>query len=201
MDRAIRVAELNLNWRSRVNHEPTNAQALMALYTMQQARCYPANTVSVCSENSTKGCAAGIRRENRSTSFRLYEHGQKHGCLQCGKPLAVKSTGDHLLALHLGGPDGAQNYVPLCGRCNSSKGARDFFAWWQKKGRRMDELPVDVLCAYARLWWQKHERDGTLDEPAPAALVAAVIELRDSFPPAMQRALLHARARSTEMAA
>jgi len=179
---------------------PTNAETLMALYTMQQALCYPANAGSVCSVNSIKGCAAGIRRENRSTSFRLYVYGQEHGCLQCGKPLAVDSTGDHLLALHAGGPDGAQNYVPLCGRCNSSKGAREFFSWWGKKGRRVDELPVDVLCAYARLWWRKHEQDGTLDQPAPEALIAAVINLRDGFSLPMQRALRTAREQSSRLA-
>lgn len=179
---------------------PTNAQALMALYAMQQALRYPATPGSVCSANSIKGCVAGIKRENRQTSFRLYEYGQAHGCLQCGKPLAIKSTGDHLLALHHAGPYGAQNYLPLCGRCNSSKGSREFFAWWAKKDRRVDELPVDVVCAYARVWWQKCESDGTLDDPASEALVLAVIALRNGFSLPMQRALLHAREQSSAVA-
>src|SRR3954465_14510235 len=106
---------------------PTNAQALMSLYAVQQAMCYPATPQSISSGNSIKGCWNGIRRENRETSFRLFTRGQLRGCLCCGEKLSANSTGDHLLALAQGGPAGAQNYSPLCGRCNSSKGKSEFF--------------------------------------------------------------------------
>jgi len=172
----------------------------MSLYVLQQAMCYPATAGTICSDNSVKGCCNGIRRENRSNSFRLYERGQKKGCLHCDGAMAKGSTGDHLLARHSGGPDGAQNYIPLCGRCNSSKGKTEFFTWWQKKNRSAAELPADLLCAYARLWWQKHEADGTLDMPAPTALVRAVLELRAALPIEQQWAVYHAREASLALA-
>lgn len=182
------------------NGHPTNAQALMSLYAIQQAMCYRATLKSIGSGNSIKGCWNGIRRENRETSFRLFTRGQQRGCLCCGEKLSTNSTGDHLLALAQGGPAGAQNYSPLCARCNSSKGAREFFTWWARKDKSVVGLPADLLCAYARLWWQKHERDGTLDDPAPPALVKAVLTLRGALPLAQQWALYRAREASLSLA-
>lgn len=173
----------------------------MSLYALQQAMCYPATAGTICSDNSVKGCHNGIRRENRSNSFRLYERGQNKGCLLCGKPMAKGSTGDHLLALHSGGPEGAQNYIPLCGRCNSSKGKTEFFAWWQRKGKSATNLPADLLCAYARLWWQKYEAEDMLDMQASPALVQAVLEIRGTFPIEQQWAVYRAREASLAMAA
>ncbi len=93
--------------------DPTNAEALMALYALQQSTRYPATPDSVASRNSIVGYRNGIRRENRKNSFRLYVHGVFKGCLECGKPIPSDSTGDHLLPRSAGGPEGAQNYVPL----------------------------------------------------------------------------------------
>ena len=50
-----------------------------------------------------------------------------------------------------------------------------------------------MLCSYARLYWQKHDRDSTLDEPAPVALRRAVRALLDALPSDQHRiALLRA---------
>lgn len=160
--------------------EPTCGQGLLALYALQTAMRHAATPGSIA--NHRDGYLAGIRRENRSNSFRLFVHGVFIGCLGCGKRIPSDSQGDHLLPLAAGGPEGAQNYVPLCGRCNSSKCARDFLEWWGSHGRSATELTADVLTAYARLWFQKRERDGTLEHPAPPALRNAVRELLDALP-------------------
>jgi hypothetical protein len=165
----------------------THRQALLLLYAIQQCGRFSATPTTFL--NQRDGIQNGIRRQNRETAFRLYMHGWFHGCLACGALLATGTTGDHLIPSKLGGSDSANNYLPLCGRCNSSKGTIDFLEWWTvKKKRRATELPHDVICAYSRLWWEHHEAANTLDDPAPPAMLAAVRELADRLPLAHRNA-------------
>ncbi|MCK4717549.1 MAG: HNH endonuclease [Thermoplasmata archaeon] len=43
-------------------------------------------------------------------------------CLRCGSAQMVK---DHIIPIYQGGSDGIQNLQPICGSCNSSKGAEN----------------------------------------------------------------------------
>ena len=134
-----------------------------------------------------QGLTAGT---NRRVVIRLI---QRDTCLCCGRAMAENSTGDHLVALANGGGAGADNYVALCGRCNSSKGTRDFLAWWLQRGRRVSELPGDVLTAYARLTFQNERRLGVLTKPAPPALLRANAELAEQLPDLSYRCVLAER--------
>lgn len=47
-------------------------------------------------------------------------------CVECGHP---KSTLDHIIPIKRGGTHGVGNLQPLCGKCNSSKGAKLMVEW------------------------------------------------------------------------
>lgn len=128
------------------------------------------------------------RGENRRVSLRLAALGE---CLGCQTPMAPGSTGDHLVPKAEGGPDGAQNYLPLCRSCNSSKGKRDLLEWWVAAGKAPVTLTPDALCAYTRLRFKQCEAAGTLDDPARPALVAVVEGLAQDLPPRHREAVFH----------
>ena len=90
------------------------------------------------------------------------------GCTSCGGPA---ETMDHLIPRLRHGPDSADNLVPACRWCNSSKGGRDVFEWARTKGF----FPVPVLRRYLVLAWRWTERRGLLD--------ASLEVLRASSPP------------------
>lgn len=50
-------------------------------------------------------------------------------CFYC--LMRCKGTIDHIVALSVGGLDCLDNIVLCCKHCNSSKGARDVFKWWE----------------------------------------------------------------------
>lgn len=130
-----------------------------------------------------------LQWQNRRVSFRLRKYGY---CLACNKPVSESSTGDHLVPVSLGGPDNASNYIPLCGKCNSLKGSKDFLKWWIYNGYDLKDLktptvdgvPVlaDLLCAYARLTYQSAKESGCLHEEAPKHQVDALEQLRPILP-------------------
>lgn len=117
------------------------------------------------------GVVVGLAAESRASQVRL---ARRTDCVACGKPVSADSTGDHVLAVANGGPAGLENFLPLCGRCNSSKGTKDLLAWWQAHGRRPDELPPDVLATYARIHFRHGQRTRTLATPMPSALTWAL---------------------------
>lgn len=67
-------------------------------------------------------------------------------CSYCGKT-DVNLTLDHLFAQSSGGADSGDNLVYVCRKCNSSKGAKDYFVWCKEKG-----IPVnpDVAERYLK---------------------------------------------------
>lgn len=125
-----------------------------------------------------------LSNHNRRVSFRLQRYGR---CLRCAEELPEDSTGDHLVPRSRGGPDDAQNYAPLCKRCNVGKRARDFAEWWTSSGLSLASLPqrvaADVLCAYARLRYRLALDDGDLDSPAPSYLCAFLSDAKSSLVP------------------
>lgn len=80
------------------------------------------------------------------------------GCTYCGRPA---ETVDHLIPRLRQGPDSADNLVPACRWCNSSKGGRDVFVWAMSKGF----FPLPVIRRYLVLAWRWTERAGLLDVP------------------------------------
>lgn len=132
------------------------------------------------------GVVPGITGDNRKVSLRL---ARATSCLMCDEPIGEDSTGDHIVALHNGGPAGIENYLPLCKRCNSSKGKRDLLEWWQIKDRQVDELSADVLCAYVRLTYRRVVRCRAHNDPAEPQLSQAVHELLESMPKAHRDSL------------
>ena len=89
-------------------------------------------------------------------------------CTYCGRPA---ETVDHLIPRLRQGPDSADNLVPACRWCNSSKGGRDVFEWATTKGF----FPLPVIRRYLVLAWRWTERAGLLEAPLDA--------LRASNPP------------------
>ena len=153
----------------------TVLQGLLALYVLQDvARLAEQGARPSPDWIARHGLVPGITNSNRKGVMRLI---RRPDCLSCENKLSDGSTGDHIIAVAAGGPAGVENYIPLCGRCNSSKGTRDLLAWWRLRGRPVSLLPPDALCAYARLSFAHHQRLGTLNSPAAAALVQAVEEL------------------------
>ena len=141
--------------------------------------------------NPSRSFLTGLLTENRRVSLRL---ARQMACLRCNNPLSENGTGDHMIALAVGGPNGAHNYLPLCGRCNSTKGIKDFIRWWLDCGGSAADIPADALCAYARLMfaWLGDK----LPMPAPEYLERAACELLSSLPSPAHSAALLDRARA-----
>lgn len=127
------------------------------------------------------GLLTGITNDNRGVSLRL---ARQLTCIafECDETLSENSTGDHIISLTSGGPASAENYMPLCGRCNSSKQGRDLLEWWWSKDWPFRFVPRDVLISYARLSYRHLHRMRQINGPASVALIAAVDELRSDLP-------------------
>lgn len=119
-----------------------------------------------------------LSQENRRVSLRL---ARSSSCIACGGALTAQSTGDHIIPTSRGGPQGAQNYLPLCRSCNSSKSDTDLFTWWRQKGRLFIDLDRDVVCAYVRLRYQSSTSE-QLEGEADSVVVEAVAELLSALP-------------------
>ena len=78
-------------------------------------------------------------------------------CVYCP---ASATTVDHLVPRFQTGPDSADNLVPACRGCNSSKRATDVFVWAAGKGF----FPLGIVRRYLVLAWRWSERVGVLDQ-------------------------------------
>ena len=79
-------------------------------------------------------------------------------CAYCGGADGLSL--DHVIPRLRRGPDAAENLVPACRSCNSSKGGRDLLAWLAAKSR----YPSRALCRrYVKLAWRWCEEHGCLD--------------------------------------
>ncbi len=126
---------------------------------------------------SKRDWIGGLKGENRRVTLRLAQTGT---CIKCNSALPAGSTGDHIIPLALGGPLGAQNYLPLCRSCNSSKGKKDLLEWWVASGKPIADLSLDVLCAYVRLMFSWPGLK--LDQPASDPLRRAAEGLTRQLP-------------------
>jgi len=52
-------------------------------------------------------------------------------CCYCAEPLGRSGTLDHVIPKALGGTADLNNVVSCCLACNSSKGHRDWLAWYR----------------------------------------------------------------------
>jgi len=80
-------------------------------------------------------------------------------CIYCGskKDLSV----DHLIPRARGGPESGDNAVTACKACNSSRGDKGIYEWFELD--RRDEVPRVVEGKYLKELYALHERKGTLD--------------------------------------
>jgi hypothetical protein len=157
----------------------TNIEALLWLYALADWRAIDPHPGP--SWFRTYGLMTGVTNDNRGVSIRLAR--QRDCCAYgCDRSVAENSTGDHIVALAAGGPAGAENFIPLCGPCNSSKGDRDLLDWWDRKSWPFGALPHDVLVAYARLTYRNLQRCRRIRMEASLGLIGAVEELREGLP-------------------
>lgn len=67
------------------------------------------------------------RRLSRKERAAYELHG--HRCHYCG--CGGNLTTDHMVPRSDGGPDESWNLVPACRSCNSAKGSKDYFEFWE----------------------------------------------------------------------
>lgn len=82
-------------------------------------------------------------------------------CCYCGAD--TKLTADHLISTSVGGPDTGDNLVWACRSCNSSKGRKDFVAWWS--ATRDEFPPLLLLQRYLKLAIQIAIAEGAMELP------------------------------------
>lgn len=98
---------------------------------------------------------------NWSTSIREYvkEREKPDICIYCGNKEEL--TLEHILPRSRNGPDSPDNAVWVCRRCNSSKGDKRLYEWFEL-GRRY-EVPRIAEGKYLKLLYSMHEQKGTLN--------------------------------------
>lgn len=65
---------------------------------------------------------------------------------------------EHIIPASRGGPERIDNMVKACPGCNTKKGDKDPFEWYEDKY----EIPRLVLGKYLKLVYDRHEQEGTL---------------------------------------
>ena len=96
-----------------------------------------------------------------STSIREYvkEKEKRDVCIYCGG--RAELTLEHILPRSRGGPDIPDNAVWICRSCNSSKGDKRLFEWFEIE--RRNEIPRIAEGKYLKLLYSLHEKMGTLN--------------------------------------
>ena len=78
-------------------------------------------------------------------------------CIYCG--CEIDLSYDHIIPKSKGGPDNIHNQVLACKKCNTSKGNKDIFEWYQDNNK----IPRLVKGKYLKLVYEFHNKMGTLD--------------------------------------
>jgi len=96
-----------------------------------------------------------------STSIREYvKEREKAGeCIYCGGEKDL--TLDHIMPRARGGSDSPDNAVWVCRGCNTSKGDRRLYEWYELDRRY--EVPRIAEGKYLKLLYALHKQMGTLD--------------------------------------
>jgi len=96
-----------------------------------------------------------------STSIREYvkEREKAEECIYCGARKDL--TLDHILPRSRGGLDTPDNAVWVCKSCNSSKGDKRLYEWYELDRRY--EVPRIAEGKYLKLLYALHEQMGTLN--------------------------------------
>lgn len=97
---------------------------------------------------------------NWSGSIREYvkEHETPNQCIYCGSKESLSI--DHLVPRSRGGPESGDNAVLACKSCNSSRGDKGIYEWFELEKR--NEIPRIVEGKYLKLLYSMHETKGTL---------------------------------------
>jgi hypothetical protein len=119
----------------------------------------------------------GLQQESRGPVLRL---AKRETCVFCNAPVGG-GTGDHIIPLSKGGPHSAENFMPLCKRCNSSKGNKDLIEWWMLKRRHIRELDLDALVIYLRLRYRL-ATEKELNSQVPWYIVKALKQAEETLP-------------------
>ncbi|MBI4590655.1 MAG: HNH endonuclease [Candidatus Rokubacteria bacterium] len=95
-----------------------------------------------------------------SGSIREYvkERELPNQCIYCSATRDLSY--DHLVPRNRGGPDVADNVVQACRRCNSSKGDKGVYEWFELDRRY--EVPRVAEGKYLKLLYEVHSQRGTL---------------------------------------
>jgi hypothetical protein len=98
---------------------------------------------------------------NWSGSIREYikERDVTGECIYCGGKTGLSV--DHLIPRSRGGSESSDNAVMACMACNSSRGDKGIYEWYELEGR--NEVPRIVEGKYLKELYALHERRGTLD--------------------------------------
>jgi len=96
-----------------------------------------------------------------STSIREYikEREKLDVCIYCGSKTDL--TIEHILPRSRGGPDTPDNAVWVCRKCNSSKGGKRLYEWYELDRRY--EVPRIAEGKYLKLLYSLHEENGMLE--------------------------------------
>ena len=98
---------------------------------------------------------------NWSGSIREYikERDVTGECIYCSSKTGLSV--DHLIPRSRGGPESSDNAVMACKACNSSRGDKGIYEWYELEGR--NEVPRIVEGKYLKELYALHKRKGTLD--------------------------------------
>ena len=118
-----------------------------------------------------------LQSESRKTIIRLISYRK---CLMCGTDVGL-GQGDHVIPISKVPYHCAENYAPLCKRCNASKGAKDLLEWWIGKGKCITELHPDALTVYLRLKFRFTPPE-ELHLPAPEYFKIALQQAESTLP-------------------
>ena len=80
-------------------------------------------------------------------------------CIYCGS--SENLSVDHLIPSSRGGPESGDNAVTACKSCNSSRGDKGIYEWFELE--RRNEIPRIVEGKYLKELYSLHEKNGTLD--------------------------------------
>ena len=118
-----------------------------------------------------------LQQQSRKGIIRLAQLGR---CISCGEKINVYE-GDHIIPLSWGAPYSVENFMPLCKRCNSSKGNKDLLEWWiVHKKKHIKDLNQDALTIYLRLRYKLRDK---LKKPFPLEpLKIATFQARETIP-------------------